>query len=426
MGLLYEAFFLAGFLLYLPNALWRRRLPHAGWRMRLGRFPESVTRVLRARPSIWVHAVSVGEVLAARPLLRGLRRAYPDTPLTLSTITPGGFSVASSLGIEDLVPIYFPLDLRGCVRRSLEVLRPRALLLMESELWPQALRLTRARGTPIVVVNGRLSPRTFRRYRLVRPWLKTLWATVDRFLMQTREDAERLQQLGAPRDRVQVVGGLKWDAGLQARPAADVVQATARRLGLHEEDVVIVAGSTHRGEETVVLEALRAVRSATSPARLILAPRHLERLAEVEVLVQRAGFSIRRTSQLTEGSSWEVALVDTFGELPQYYSLATIVFIGGSLIPHGGQNPLEATSLGKPILFGPSMHNFADIAQRLLEHHAARQVPDGAGLIRACWELLADRRAARDMGARARVLTKQSQGATQRTLDTLQHLLATH
>ncbi len=423
MWWLYELLFLIGFILYLPKALWRRRLPHAGWTMRLGRYPDAVTARLGARPSIWVHAVSVGEVLAAKPLLKALAQAHPDTPLALSTITPGGFHVASKELNGRHVVVFLPLDLQLCVRRALDALRPKALFLMESELWPVLIRLTHAAGVPVAVVNGRISPRAFGRYRLVRPWLPGLWRRVSLFLMQSQADADRLLALGAPPERVRVVGSLKWDASLGSRPVPQQVREVAGRLGLTAAAPVLVAGSTHRGEEDAVLGAFRALRSHHPQARLIVAPRHLERLGEVEGLIRGAGFAGRRLSEPGTAAPWDVGLVDTFGQLPLYYALATAAFIGGSLIPHGGQNPLEATSLGRPVVFGPHMHNFEAIAHQLLAHHAARQAADGAELTEILQELLSRPEDAQAMGQRSQELTERFQGATQRTLELLAPLL---
>ena len=444
MWMLYEFLYLLGLLLYLPSAVWRRRLPHRGWSMRLGRYPARVAQSLSfdspldtlgarsgfrpagssrgAQHSIWIHAVSVGEVLAAQPLLRALRQAAPDHPLVLSTITPAGFAVASKQG--EGIPIYFPLDVRGCVGRALDALRPRLLLLVESELWPMAIRATASRGVPIAVVNGRLSPRAFRRHRLVAPWVRGTLERVRLFLMQSQADADRLLALGVSPEKVRVVGNVKWDASLGARPTTEAIAELAVRLGLTGREEVVVAGSTHRGEEAALLRAFLAARSARPRARLILAPRHLERLGEVEGAVRGAGLTCARLSQAAR--DWVVGLVDTMGQLPRYYGLATVAFIGGSLIPHGGQNPLEAASLGKPIVFGPSMHNFDSIIHQLLAHHAARQVTDAGELTRVLEELLADPTTSQVMGRRARELTEQFQGATQRTVDALKPLMNKH
>jgi len=421
MGFLYDILYLLGFLLYLPRALWRRRLPHRGWSMRLGRYPAHVTERLGGRRAVWVHAVSVGEVLAVQPLLQALLQAYPQDPLVVSTITTGGFEVATKLLGACGVPIYFPLDLAQCVAQAFDIIRPRALLLVESELWPGVIRLAKARGVPMALVNGRISPRTFHRYWLVRPWIAGTLRRVDLCLMQSQQDADRLLQLGVPREAVRVTGSLKWDAGLSARPSPEAIGETATHLGLNGRQAVIVAGSTHRGEETLILQAFLALRAVHQDARLIIAPRHLERVEEVEGEVRRAGLRVTRCSSLS--GTWDVGLIDRFGELPRYYGLATVVFIGGSLIPHGGQNPLEAASLGRPVVFGPSMHNFSEITQRLLERQAALQLTSRGDLLPALKSLMANPAARELMGRRAQETIAQCQGATQKTLELLRPLL---
>lgn len=424
MWLLYESLYLIGLLLYLPKALWRRRLPHRGWSMRLGRYPEAISERLKGRRSIWIHAVSVGEVQAVRPLVRALAQRVSQDSIVLSTVTPGGFEVAAQQVADQGVAIYAPLDLRVCVQRALDAMSPRCLLLVESEFWPTVIRLTKARGVPIAVVNGRISSRAFPRYRCIARALTGTLKRMDLLLMQSQTDAERIIHLGADPANVTVTGNLKWDASLGARPSPDAVRETAIRLGLNGEEPVIVAGSTHRGEETTLLEAFRAVRALHPNVRLIVAPRHLERVGELVDLIRGAGFTASRFSQGNGTGTWDIGIVDTFGQLPSYYALATIVFIGGSLIPHGGQNPLEAASLGKPIVFGPFMHNFADIAQQLTAHQAARQLESPAELAKTFQALLTDRADTLAMGARARALTERSQGAVQRTLDALQPLLS--
>ena len=423
MWWLYDLAIAFGFLCYLPRALWRRRLPHPGWSMRLGHYPRHVSERLRGRTAVWIHAVSVGEVMAARPLFSELTRACPQNPLVVSTITPGGFEVAANLLGDCGVPIYGPLDLQWCLTKAFEALQPRLLLLMESELWPGMIHLAHARGVPIIVINGRMSPRAFRRHRRVRPWIAGTLRRVTLFLVQSQADAERLLQLGVLRESVQVTGSLKWDAGLSVQPCSETIRETAARLGLNGRQTVIIAGSTHRGEETIILQAFRALRASCEDARLIIAPRHLERLDEVEQEVCRAGFKVARCSNVPPSAPWEVGLIDRFGELPRYYGLATVVFIGGSLIPHGGQNPLEAASLGKPIVFGPSMHNFSEITQQLLEHQAAWQVSRPGDLIPALQALIADPAGRDRMGSRAQDTIARCQGATQRTLELLRPLL---
>lgn len=423
MWLIYELFVVLGFLFYLPSAFFRRRLPHAGFGMRLGRYPASVLERIGSHETLWVHAVSVGEVLAAQPLVQALAQAYPDFPIVLSTITPGGFELANKRIAGKGAAVYFPLDLRFCVNQALDLLKPRAVFLMESELWPVFLHAASCRRIPVALVNGRISPRTYARYQRVKGWVRKRWNDVGQFLMQSQEDANRLLDLGADPRRVHVVGNLKWDASLGLRPAHEEIRQLAAQLGIAEGSPVWVAGSTHRGEERAVFEAFDAARQAHPQLQLVLAPRHLERLSEVENIARQFGLTVVRASHQVSGRSWDVALVDTFGQLPKYYALADVVFVGGSLIEHGGQNPLEATSLGKPVIFGPSMHNFSVITHQLLAHRAARQLERAAELSAVLKELLADKKSATAMGLRGQEVTEQFKGATQRTLTFIAPLL---
>lgn len=420
--LLYEILYLLGLLVYVPKGIWRMRLPHRGWRMRLGRYSAIVRKRLAEQTPIWIHSVSVGETMAAQPLVQMLIARWPDEPLVLSAVTPSGFSIATKAVADHGVAVYFPLDLSVCVRRALTALHPRALLLMESELWPTVIHQAYSRGVPIAVVNGRISQRAFRRYQWVKGWLQELLPCIDLFLMQSQEDADRLLRLGASSSAVRVVGNLKWDASAGKRPEQHVLHAQAEHLGLNHGQRVIVAGSTHQGEEDAVLEAFVTLRATLPGLRLIIAPRHLERLDEIEGLIGRRGLKAARLSG-EQREPWDVGLVDTLGQLQQFYGLASVVFIGGSLIPHGGQNPLEAASLGKPVVFGPFMHNFSRIAQDLLTHQAARQLSGSSELTRVLQELLADDQASAAMGKRALTLVEHSRGATERTLEALRPLL---
>jgi len=425
MWLLYEILLFIGLLLYLPKAVLRKRLPHRGWMMRLGRYPASVRQRLDGRRSIWIHAVSVGEVIAAQPLIRRLREDAHDRPLVLSTMTPTGFDVASKLMGANGTAIFVPLDFRMMVERALAVIQPRLLILVESELWPNLIRLTHARHLPVIVVNGRVSARAFQRYLRVRRWLAEILEAVDLFLMQTEQDADRIIRMGAPAARVSVAGSLKWDASIISRPAPAELSSVAHQLMLHDDELLVVAGSTHRGEEAQVLDAFEAIRAQLGRARLVLAPRHLERIAEVEALIQSRGLRAQRISALqSSGQPWEVALVDTLGQLPLYYGLATVVFVGGSLIPHGGQNPLEPAGLGKAVVFGPSMENFADIVQQLLTHQACYQLRQPSDLTATLKGLLANPEEARLMGARAQALVERLSGTTQKTLQALHAFLS--
>jgi len=371
---------------------------------------------------MWVHAVSVGEAMAAAPLARELAARHPEIPLLASTVTETGRGVA-----EQRLPatrfVFFPLDFGWVVGRALDRLRPRLVLLTETELWPNFLAACRRRGIPVVVINGRISPRSFPRYRLVRRWFGRVLSDVRLFCMQTAQDAERILLLGAPADRVRVVGNLKYDlATLDAAP--DPAGARAR-LTLSPDRRLIVGGSTHRGEEELLLEAFLALSDSRKDLCLLLAPRHPERLEEVERLVRRAGLACVRRSQLParplDGAS--VILLDTMGELAALYAAAAVVFIGGSLIPHGGQNLLEPAAVGRPVLHGPHMGNFIEMRDLFRHAGAAFQVEDGKGLRQELSTLLDDPGLADQMGKAGREIVEAHRGATRRTADLVDALL---
>lgn len=371
---------------------------------------------------IWLHAVSVGEVMAAAPLARAIRARHPAISLLVSTTTETGRTVA-----EQRIPatrlVFFPLDFGWAVRRAIARLRPRVVLLTETELWPNFLAACAGRGIPVVVVNGRLSPRSFPRYRLVRWWFGSVLRCVRLFCMQSVRDAERIVALGAPADRVRVTGNLKYDfPGLER--AVDVA-AVRRTLGLEEGRRLVVAGSTHRGEEEAVVDAFRKATEGRSDLCLLLAPRHPERLDEVERLVRRAGLPCVRRSRAadTPPRNGGVILLDTMGELASLYAAASLVFVGGSLIPHGGQNILEPAAHGRPVIHGPHMANFAEMRDRFQEAGAAIQVKDATSLLRAMERLLDAPGEAERMGMAGRGIVAAERGATERTADLVDALL---
>jgi 3-deoxy-D-manno-octulosonic-acid transferase len=373
---------------------------------------------------VWLHAVSVGEVLAVGGLLRTLREQHPDLPVLVSTVTETGQALAVQRLPEAQARIYFPFDLPGCVGRALATVRPRLVLLAETEIWPNFLKACGERAIPVVLVNGRISPRSFPRYRLARPFMRRVLRDLTLCLMQSEADAERLRSLGAAAERVRVTGNLKHD--LRATPVpADERRAWRASLGIPEGAAVLVAGSTHRGEEDAVVAALRALRHQDPEARLILAPRHPERLAEAEAAATTAHLACGRWSARPFPSPFRppVILVDTVGDLARLYALGTVVFVGGSLAGAGGHNILEPAQHGRPILFGPDMANFAEMAAAFLADGAAIQVPDPSALAAAVVALARDRARAKQMGDAAAALLERHRGATARTFSALEPLL---
>jgi 3-deoxy-D-manno-octulosonic-acid transferase len=396
-----------------------------GLRQRLGFLPISFN--IDGEESIWIHAVSVGEALTARALAADLKARYPRLRLFLSTTTMAGQQVARrSLANVDAV-FYFPFDWAFIVRRTLNLVRPRLFIMMETEIWPNLLRECRTRGVKTVVINGRISSRSYPRYRLIKPFFRRVLADIDRFCVQSDESARRLVELGADPARVSVTGSLKFDsleqpaATAHGRPRERVL----RFFRLSPNRTVIVAGSTMKGEESAALRAFARIKAGLPHALMVLAPRHPERFGEVEHLARDAGFVTVRRSDLAIDAEprADVVVLDSIGELAQLYELATAVFVGGSLADHGGHNILEPAIFGKPIVFGPHMQNFQEIADAFLANDAAVQVSSGRELETALLALVTDPVRRARLGAAARALVEANRGAKTKTLAVIADLI---
>ncbi len=392
---------------------------------RLGYLPVSFN--MDGDESIWIHAVSVGEVLTARPLISELKRRYPNLRMFLSTTTMAGQQLARR-SVRDVDAVfYFPFDFQFVIRRTLDLVRPKLFIMMETEIWPNLLRECRARGVKTAVVNGRLSARSYPRYRLIRPMMRRVLDHVDRFLVQSEESARRFIDLGADPARVVVTGSMKFDSlevsstALQARARDRVL----RYFRIPASRPVIVAGSTMKGEEGAVLKAFRRVRSVTPNTLLVIAPRNPERFAEAEQLARQEGWKVARRSELAIDAEprVDVVVLDTIGELATIYQIATVVFVGGSLVATGGHNVLEPAVFGKPIVFGPHMQNFAEIAEAFVVNGAGLQLAGEEELEEAFLSLMSDPVRRARLGAAARALVEANRGANEKSVTVLTALL---
>jgi 3-deoxy-D-manno-octulosonic-acid transferase len=419
MYLLYSLLSLVAIVVASPYFLYQairynKYMPSLG--QRLGYLPISVN--VDGEQSIWIHAVSVGEALAARALVADLKARYPRLRIFLSTTTIAGQQVARrSVQHVDAV-FYFPFDFAFIVRRTLDVVNPRIFVMMETEIWPNLLRVCRRRGVKTVMINGRISSRSYPRYRLARPFFRRVLANVDCFCMQSEESARRLIDLGADASRVTVTGSLKFDS-LEAPTATPHGRPRLLRFfRMSPSRPVIVAGSTFRGEEAAVLRALSRVKKTMPAAVAILAPRQPERFPEAERIARDAGFATIRRSELPIDAEprADVIVLDSIGELAQLYQLATVVFVGGSLVDHGGHNILEPAVVGKPIVFGPHMRNFKEIAELFVANGAAVCVQSERELDDELLALLTDPVRRAGMGAAARALVEANRGAKEKTL----------
>ena len=418
MYALYSVLLRLGLLAYMPAFLARRRRAGYGHDLaqRFGRLGDG----LPTEPRCWVHAVSVGESAAAVPLVEAIHRRWPELGIVVSTITPTGARIVADRLAGTAVHRYFPLDLPGPVRRALEAARPRFFIAIETELWPNFLRALARRRIPSMIANGRISDRSFRRYLRVRWLMRRVLADISVFAMQSEEDARRIVALGAPPSRVVVTGNLKSDLVPEAEPAD---AAWRERLGLDATDRLWIAGSTHRGEEAIVLDVFLRARARCPRLSLLVAPRHPERAAEVEDLIRERGLTPARRSRLPDGRApGAVVILDTVGELAALYGLAEVVFVGGSLVPIGGHNLLEPAMQGKPVLYGPHTSNFREGAERLQRSGGGIVVKDGLELERELSLLLEDHELARRTGDAARAAFAGRAGAVHATLE----LIARH
>ncbi len=428
MYVLYSVLIVAFFAVMSPSLVYqavRYRKYIGSLSQRMGYLPVSFN--LDGDESIWIHAVSVGEVLTARALLPELREKYPKLRLFLSTTTMTGQQIArNNLQYVDEV-FYFPFDLAFIVSRTLALVRPRLFIMMETEIWPNLLRACHRAGVQTILVNGRISSRSYPRYRLARPFFRRVLRHVDRFCMQSDESARRVVDIGADRERVLVTGSLKFDS-LEIPGSSPIDRGRNRVLRyfrLSPDRPVVIAASTLKGEEEAALEAFQRIRATMTNALLIIAPRKPERFDDVERLARRAGWNVARRSELRVDSEprHDVIVLDTIGELAQLYQVATAVFVGGSLVDSGGHNILEPAVFGKPIVFGPHMHNFAEIARTFIDNGAAVQVRSARELESVLLDLLGDPVRRASLGAAARALVEANRGARTKTLAAIAQLL---
>lgn len=365
-----------------------------------------------AGPRIWLHGASAGDLLALLPIIKALRESAPEATLVVSTMTNSGYQIAQDK-LQPLVDGYtfVPWDLPGATRRAMDVLQPDLLVLEYTELWPNLIQAAKDRGAKVVLTNGRLSEALVRRYRLLQALIGNQLAKLDLLLMREDVEAERALLLGAPKERVQITGNTKFD-NLAQPPGPERVEALRAALGLGNEPV-LVAGSTHEGEERDLIRAFRGLRAQTPTLRLVLAPRYVERAPRLAALAKAEGFTVAQRSEHKEGTMppADVLLLDTMGELQTAYGVGTLVFVGGSFVKRGGQNILEPAGQGRPVLFGPYMMNFRDSVEVLLGRGGI-QVTSPEQLGQVAKELLARPEEIAQLGEMARTAVQKARGAS--------------
>jgi len=418
MYLAYSLLLTLGLVILIPHFLFQA-LAHgkyvAGLRQRLGAVPR-----VDGKPVIWLHCVSVGETQAARPLAQRLKREFPHHALVVSTTTLTGQTLAGDV-FRDVAEnvFYFPFDWRWSARRALKAINPSAVLIMETELWPNFLRECKARRIPVALVNGRISRQSYRRYTLIKFFLRRVLSCLSVAVMQSEADAERLQSLGMAREKIFTAGNLKFDAEV-AGELTERTEELNTRFDLQSGVPLILAASTHAPEEEIIIESIKQLR-AKQPVRLLLAPRRPERFNEVAALILKSGLSWARKTNPSqpEDADATIVLLDTIGELPATYSLADVVFVGGSIVDRGGHNVLEPAAAGAAVVTGAHTHNFHAIVDLMTKAGAIVQLPPFVSteeITHVFSELLANPYERYSLGRRAEQLVIDNQGATDRTI----------
>jgi 3-deoxy-D-manno-octulosonic-acid transferase len=420
---LYNFLFPFALLAILPRYL-ARMFRRGGFRrdfgQRFARYDPALRGEFAKGEWIWVHAVSVGELLIALKLLGELHRRHPSWRFVVSSTTSTAHALALGRRQDWWVPVYTPVDFPPFVRRALDAVRPRAIVLVESEMWPNFVWTAAGRGLPVLLVNARVSPRSARRYRRFAPVLRAVTRHLSAVGLQEKEHAALWEHLGLPHDKLHLTGSVKYDPetdpplGRDFRPVLD-------DLGLGRDEPILLAGSTHEGEEAILAEALRMVRGKFPKARLLIAPRHVERSEKIAAALASSGFRVARRTADPEGAAPDILLLDTTGELRDWYACADVVFVGKSLCGSGGQNPVEAVLAGRPVLFGPHMENFTALRDALLAAGGAIEVRDAGSLAREASRLFADPAERERMVAGARSALQPHRGATARTADLVQN-----
>jgi len=428
MFILYSFLLTVAFIILSPLFLVRREKYAAGFWQRMGVLPEFEQN---GKPVIWLHCVSVGEANAARTLVEEIRRQFPEYRLIVSTTTKTGQDLAEKIfsGKAETI-FYFPYDWRFSVRRALVNFKPNIVLLMETELWFNFIREAGKSGAVIAIVNGRLSDKSFRRYSYIKKFMQRVLSRVDLALMQTPADAKRLTELGIRGNKVKITGNIKFDQHFENSELTEIFR---RRFAVSADAMLIVAASTHAPEERLVLEAFKQIWKSEPEKlpRLLIAPRHPERFAEVAEQIRKTGYNwVRRSEKESEqDAAAEIILLDSIGELRAIYPLAEIVFVGGSLIPHGGQSVLEPAVCGKAIVTGFYTANFAAAVAEFKSHDALVQLPQtderyvSEKLSEVFRKLLCDEEQREELGANALAVMRENRGATAKTIENLKPFL---
>lgn len=429
LWLVYNLLFAVAFVFMLPKFLWRMRRRGGYARdfgQRFGAYRPEVRDRIGEGGRIWIHAVSVGEVFVGLSMLDELRRRRPELRFVVSTTTSTGYRIVQDQLKDPDVGIYFPLDFPPFVHRAVRTIQPAALILVEAEFWPNLVRLVNRRHIPLFLVNGRISPSSYRGYLKLRPFTRRIFRLFDALCVQGEQDRQWLLDLGAPPELVQVMNSVKYQIGDTDAEHVGQIETVLSDAGLNGERRILLGGSTWPGEEAALLDVFQALRKQHPSLALVLVPRHVERTPQVVEEISGRGLTCRLRSEVVNGSQEKAAdvfVVDTTGELKNFYPHASLIFIGKSLCAEGGQNIIEPAAFGKPVLVGPNMGNFPVIMKDFLQADAIRQVADQPALQEAVASLLDDPSARERLGRNAEALVKEKSGTVAQTADVILRIL---
>jgi len=394
--------------------------------MRLGIFPDEIKDRLEQGNNIWIHAVSVGEVNSALPIIRRLRERFPEKLIIISTVTETGNKAAKRIARNEEVVIYLPLDLSFIVKKVIDLINPEVFIMIETEIWPNIILNLSKRNIPCVLLNGRISPSSYRRYRWIKLLIRPTLAKVNLLCMQTKKDALRIINLGALPDNVKITGNTKFDVDINLEDLEKEIVQFSRRLKIKKDDQILIAGSTHYPEEKILFSCYNRLLINKPNLKMIIAPRHIDRIKKIEKEAEAFGFKPVKFTELIahpHKQDNKLIIVDVMGKLKTLYALATIVFVGGSLAKIGGHNMIEPAIFSKPIIFGPYVYNFQDIAEDLINNNAAYKVNNEKELYDRVNQLLLSPKEREQLGKNAYKAIENSKGATRRSLKFINDLI---
>ena len=398
---------------YLPNFLFKGK-HRIGLRQRLGIYPLKIKESLKQdKPVIWLHAVSVGEVKAAIALIIKIRENFPNMHLVISTITPTGNAIAKQIANVDETIIYFPFDLSWIVNNVVAMVKPQMLIIMETEIWPNMIKQIHARNIPIIIVNGRISDKAYSRYKVLKPFFRQYISKINILCMQTEKDAQRIELLGAEKENIKVCGNIKFDQVVNSG------EDNKYLVDFQKTECLILAGSTHDNEEEIIARTFSKVKLKHPNVKLLLAPRHPHRAGSISQMLKKQGLESIFLSALSDEAKEndKIFILDSMGLLNSLYEIADIVFVGGSLIAHGGQNPIEPAVWSKPIVFGKHMFNFSKIAEIFLNSNAAIMVENEQQLSEVLDDLITNKDKRLLLAEKAKEVVAQNRGSVDKIMN---------